>query len=291
MSELQSMYVELKKDSKFKYRLGVREKTLLSIALFSLFLGIIMIMGSMISTDNISISLTNKNLKPSLAHLFGTDWVGRDMFYRTIKGLSLSMKVGLLSSAISGVIALFLGMMGATLGKTVDGIITWIIDLILSVPHALIVILISISVGGGFKGIVAGVALTHWPSLTRIIRAEIIQIRESDYTKISKKFGKSNLYIAFKHILPHIIPQLLVGIVLIFPHAVLHEASITFLGFGLPPHEPAIGIILSEAMKYLNSGRWWLAFFPGVSLVIVSLMVDNIGKQVSKLINPKTAYK
>lgn len=291
MSELQSMYVELKKDSKFKYRLGVREKTLLSIALFSLFLGIIMIMVSMISTDNISISLTNKNLKPSLAHLFGTDWVGRDMFYRTIKGLSLSMKVGLLSSAISGVIALFLGMMGATLGKTVDGIITWIIDLILSVPHALIVILISISVGGGFKGIVAGVALTHWPSLTRIIRAEIIQIRESDYTKISKKFGKSNLYIAFKHILPHIIPQLLVGIVLIFPHAVLHEASITFLGFGLPPHEPAIGIILSEAMKYLNSGRWWLAFFPGVSLVIVSLMVDNIGKQVSKLINPKTAYK
>lgn len=291
MSELQSMYVELKKDSKFKYRLGVREKTLLSIALFSLFLGIIMIMGSMISTDNISISLTNKNLKPSLAHLFGTDWVGRDMLYRTIKGLSLSMKVGLLSSAISGVIALFLGMMGATLGKTVDGIITWIIDLILSVPHALIVILISISVGGGFKGIVAGVALTHWPSLTRIIRAEIIQIRESDYTKISKKFGKSNLYIAFKHILPHIIPQLLVGIVLIFPHAVLHEASITFLGFGLPPHEPAIGIILSEAMKYLNSGRWWLAFFPGVSLVIVSLMVDNVGKQVSKLINPKTAYK
>ena len=81
-----------------------------------------------------------------------------------------------------------------------------------------------------------------------------MQIRESDYVKISKKFGKSNLYIAIEHIIPHIIPQLLIGIVLIFPHAVLHEASITFLGFGLPPHEPAIGIILSESMKYLNSG-------------------------------------
>ena len=99
------------------------------------------------------------------------------------------------------------------------------------------------------------------------------------------------MYIAIEHIIPHIIPQLLIGIVLIFPHAVLHEASITFLGFGLPPHEPAIGIILSESMKYLNSGRWWLVFFPGVSLVMVSLMVDNIGKQVNKLINPKTAYK
>ena len=289
MSELQGIYVD--KQKHLIPKIGIREKTLLSIILFTILLSVIMIMGSTISSDDISINLTNKNLEPSLNHLFGTDWVGRDMFYRTIKGLSLSMKVGILSSAISGLIALTLGMIGATLGKTVDSFITWMIDLILSVPHALIVTLISISVGGGFKGIVLGVALTHWPSLTRIIRAEVMQIKESDYAKISKKFGKSNLYIAFKHILPHIIPQLLIGIVLIFPHAVLHEASITFLGFGLPPHEPAIGIILSEAMKYLNSGRWWLAFFPGLSLVIVSLMVDNIGKQVNKLINPKTAYK
>ena len=279
MSELQGIYLNTNKPLRNKF--GVREKTLLSIALFVFLLGSIMIMGSLISADDISINLTNKNLEPSLNHLFGTDWVGRDMFYRTIKGLSLSMKVGFLASFISGTIALTLGVIGATLGKTVDNIITWIIDLILSVPHALIVILISISVGGGFKGIVLGVSLTHWPSLTRVIRAEIMQIRESDYVKISKKFGKSNLYIAIEHIIPHIIPQLLIGIVLIFPHAVL----------GLPPHEPAIGIILSESMKYLNSGRWWLVFFPGVSLVMVSLMVDNIGKQVNKLINPKTAYK
>lgn len=272
-------------------RFGAREKTLLSIIIFTVFLGTIILLGNTITSEHIKINLRDKNLAPSMSHLFGTDWVGRDMFYRTIKGLSLSIKVGLLSSAISGVIALILGLMSATLGKVVDDFLTWFIDLVLSVPHALIIILISISVGGGFKGVVTGVALTHWPSLARVIRAEIMQIKESDYTKISRNFGKSNLYIAVKHILPHIIPQLLVGIVLIFPHAVLHEASITFLGFGLPPHEPAIGVILSEAMKYLNSGRWWLAFFPGLSLVIVSLMVDNIGKQVNKLINPKTAYK
>ncbi len=289
MTELQGIY--LKKEKTLKYRFGAREKTLLSIFLFTLFLGMIIVMGSLIVADDISISLSNKNLAPSLNHLFGTDWVGRDMLYRTIKGLSLSMKVGILASTISGIIAITLGVLGATLGKVVDSIITWMIDLVLSVPHTLIVILISISVGGGFKGIVLGVSLTHWASLTRVIRAEIMQIKESDYVKISKKFGKSNLYIAIKHIIPHIIPQLLVGIVLVFPHAILHEASITFLGFGLPPHEPAIGIILSESMKYLNSGRWWLAFFPGLSLVIVSLMVDNIGKQVNKLINPKTAYK
>ncbi|MCU9809444.1 ABC transporter permease [Paraclostridium sp. AKS46] len=289
MEQLQ--YIKEKTHSKSKINIGIREKTILSILIFSCFLIGIIVFGSFISENQISIDLTQKNISPNLNYLFGTDWMGRDMFYRTIKGLSLSMKIGVMASMISGLIALTLGLMSATMGKTVDSIITWIIDLFLSVPHALVIILISISLGGGLKGIIIGVAITHWPSLTRIIRAEVMQIKNSEYVKLSKNFGKSNVHIATKHILPHIIPQLLVGVVLIFPHAILHEASITFLGFGLQPHEPAIGIILSEAMKYLSSGRWWLAFFPGISLVLVSLMVDNIGKQISKLINPKLAHK
>lgn len=289
MEQLQ--YIKEKTHSNSKINIGIREKTILSVLIFSCFLIGIIVFGSFISEKQISIDLTQKNISPNLNYLFGTDWMGRDMFYRTIKGLSLSMKIGVMASMISGLIALTLGLMSATMGKTVDSIITWIIDLFLSVPHALVIILISISLGGGLKGIIIGVAITHWPSLTRIIRAEVMQIKNSEYVNLSKNFGKSNLYIATKHILPHIIPQLLVGVVLIFPHAILHEASITFLGFGLQPHEPAIGIILSEAMKYLSSGRWWLAFFPGISLVLVSLMVDNIGKQISKLINPKLAHK
>ena len=289
MEQLQ--YIKEKTHSNSKINIGIREKTILSVLIFSCFLIGIIVFGSFISEKQISIDLTQKNISPNLTYLFGTDWMGRDMFYRTIKGLSLSMKIGVMASMISGLIALTLGLMSATMGNTVDSIITWIIDLFLSVPHALVIILISISLGGGLKGIIIGVAITHWPSLTRIIRAEVMQIKNSEYVNLSKNFGKSNLYIATKHILPHIIPQLLVGVVLIFPHAILHEASITFLGFGLQPHEPAIGIILSEAMKYLSSGRWWLAFFPGISLVLVSLMVDNIGKQISKLINPKLAHK
>lgn len=269
-----------------RFRIGAREKVLLSLVLSIIFLIGILVYGSLISDEQIAINLANKNLPPSVEYIFGTDWMGRNMFYRTVKGLSLSMKIGVIASLISGGIALILGLMGAVMGKTVDNFITWIIDLSLSVPHAIVIILISIALGGGLKGIVIGVALTHWPSLTRIIRAEVLQIRNSEYVKVSRNFGKSNLYISINHILPHIIPQLLIGIVLIFPHAILHEASITFLGFGLEPHEPAIGIILSEAMKYLSSGRWWLAFFPGLSLVLVSLMVDNIGKNIRKIINP-----
>lgn len=286
MSELNK---SIKKEKIWSTQFGIREKTILSLTIFIIFFIGILIAGALIDPESFSIDLINKNQSPSIKHIFGTDWIGRDMFYRTLKGLSISMSIGVLSSIISGIIAIILGIIGPTCGKKVDSIITWFIDLVLSVPHTLIIILISMSVGGGLKGIVLGVSLTHWTSLTRIIRAEVMQVKESDYAKIAKNFGKSNLYIAKNHILPHIIPQLLVGIVLIFPHAILHEASVTFLGFGLQSHEPAIGIILSEAMKYLSSGKWWLAFFPGASLVLVSMMVDSIGKKIGKLIDPKTA--
>lgn len=286
MSELSK---SIKKEKIWSTQFGIREKTILSLAIFIIFFIGILIAGALIDPESFSIDLINKNQSPSIKHIFGTDWIGRDMFYRTLKGLSISMSIGVLSSIISGIIAIILGIIGPICGKKVDSIITWFIDLVLSVPHTLIIILISMSVGGGLKGIVLGVSLTHWTSLTRIIRAEVMQVKESDYAKIAKNFGKSNLYIAKNHILPHIIPQLLVGIVLIFPHAILHEASVTFLGFGLQSHEPAIGIILSEAMKYLSSGKWWLAFFPGASLVLVSMMVDSIGKKIGKLIDPKTA--
>ena len=279
---------EKRKFTSFEF--GIREKTILSLSIFVVFFIVIIIAGSVINPEKFSIDLINKNQSPSLTHIFGTDWIGRDMFFRTLKGLSMSMKIGVLSSIISGIIAVVLGVIGPICGKRVDSVITWFIDLVLSVPHTLIIILISMAAGGGLKGIVMGVSLTHWTSLTRIIRAEVMQVKEADYTKIAKNFGKSNLYIAKNHILPHIIPQLLVGIVVIFPHAILHEASVTFLGFGLQSHEPAIGIILSEAMKYLTSGKWWLAFFPGLSLVLVSMMVDNMGKKIGKLIDPKTAY-
>ena len=208
---------------------GIREKTILSLIIFAVFFITILVAGSMIDPEKFSIDLINKNQSPSIMHIFGTDWIGRDMFFRTLKGLSISMKIGVLSSIISGIIAVILGIIGPTCGKRVDAVITWFIDLVLSVPHTLIIILISMAAGGGLKGIVLGVSLTHWTSLTRVIRAEVMQVKEAEYTKIARNFGKSSFYIAKNHILPHIIPQLLVGIVLIFPHAILHESSVTFL--------------------------------------------------------------
>lgn len=271
--------------------IGIRERTIFSICAFTTFFIMILVVGSFINTNDLYVDLENVFVPPCTSHIFGTDWVGRDMLLRSVKGLSLSMKIGLFASLTTTLTATVLGIAAPLLGKKADAFISWMIDLVLSVPHTLLTILICLACGGGMKGIILGVAAGHWTSLTRVIRAEVMQIQASEYTQISKSFGKSRLFIAKKHVLPHIIPQLVVGTVLIFPHAILHEAAITFLGFGLPPHEPATGVILAESMKYLTAGKWWLAFLPGLSLVAVSLMVNGIGKNIEKLIDPKTAYR
>ena len=107
----------------------------------------------------------------------------------------------------------------------------------------------------------------------------------------TENLGRNKVWIAIKHIFPLIISQIIVGVILMFPHAIMHEAAITFLGFGLPPHEPAIGVILAESMHYLSSGCWWLAFYPGLSLLLVVLLFDLIGENVEKLLNPETAQE
>ena len=234
---------------------------------------------------------SRKNIAPCLQYLFGTDWLGRDMLVRTLKGMSLSIFIGILSAVISAFIAMILGIASATMGKRVDGFITWLIDLIMGIPHMLLLILISVALGKGFKGVVIGVAFTHWTSLARLIRAEVIQLKESPYIKIAEKLGKSKWYIAKKHMLPHLIPQFVVGLVLIFPHAILHESSITFLGFGLSTEQPAIGIILSEAMKYLVMGKCWLALFPGLFLVLTVILFYVLGESLRKLIDPGSVHE
>lgn len=269
---------------------GIRTRTILSTASFLAIFILVMVLGMGISEDSLRVNLAGTFLQPGAAHFFGTDWVGRDMLLRTLKGLSISMRVGILSSLASAAVAVLFGILGPVFGGAVDRIISWLTDFALSVPHAITIILISLACGGGLKGIVAGIVCTHWTSLTRVIRAEVIQLLSAEYTQISRQLGKSRWYIAREHMFPHIVPQLVVGVVLVFPHAILHEASVTFLGFGLPAHEPAIGIILSEAMKYLTSGKWWLAFFPGLCLVFLSMMVDKIGKNLEKLLDPNTAH-
>ena len=272
----------------FLYPANLRTKTIVIIALSALVIASIFVCGYFIR--DIPTSFISANQMPSFEHIFGTDWMGRDMFQRTIAGLGLSIMVGFIASVISTIISIVLGLF-SSFNKFADECVAGIIDLFGSIPHILLIILVSIMFGGGVIGVVMGVGLTHWTPLARVLRSEVKEIRTKEYIHLAENLGKSKVWIAVKHIFPLIISQIIVGVILMFPHAIMHEAAITFLGFGLPPHEPAIGVILAESMHYLSSGYWWLAFYPGMSLLIVVLLFDFIGENVEKLLNPETAQE
>ena len=274
-----------------QYSENRRQSTILFLIAAAVILAAVTVSGILLEERGMETDFSRTNLIPSVQYLFGTDWMGRDMLARTLAGLSLSIRIGLLTAVVSAGTALVLGTAASVLGKKADAVISWCIDLVMGIPHILLVMLISIACGRGFAGVVAGVSLSHWPSLARVIRGEVLQLKSAPYILATEKLGVSRFDIIRRHMAPHILPQFLTGMILLFPHAILHEASVTFLGFGLSSEQPAIGAILSESMRYLTTGKWWLALFPGLALVLTVILFAMLGERLRRLLDPASAHE
>jgi peptide/nickel transport system permease protein len=272
--------------------LATRRARTVWLVVFCLAVFVALFLSAWIAGDSgLAVNFMQRNQPPSWQHPFGTDWLGRDMLVRTVKGLRISLGIGVLAAFCSTIIALTLGLAAATLGRRVDALVTAAIDVIISTPHLVLLILIAFALGGGAPGVIVAVALSHWTRLARIVRAEILQLKTAEFVLVSRRLGRRPLWIARHHLLPHLLPQFMVGLILLFPHAIMHAAGLTFLGFGLPPHMPAIGILLSEAMRHLTTGYWWLAVTPGLSLLFFVKLFDLLGGAVRALTAPKTSQE
>ena len=265
-----------------------RRKILFTVGAAFVYLLAVLAAGMLMSPERYGINYSAKFTAPCLEHPFGTDYMGRDMFFRSIKGLSNSIAVGALASAVSSLIALALGLTAALKGGIADRFVNWCVDLCMGIPHLSLLILISFMMGRGGRGVTAAVALTHWPELTRLVRAEALQIRSARYVQASYRMGKTWFQVAKEHMVPQVLPVYLIGVVLLFPHAIMHEAAVTFLGFGFPAEIPAIGVILSESMDYITTGKWWMAVFPGLMLLAAVMLFDAAGENLKRLLNPNS---
>ena len=291
MAELAATRVTTAKAKEAKRTSNRRRRAIaLSIVLGAVLI-IVLVAGLTMPPELYASDYSQKQQAPNAVHWFGTDFLGHDMFCFSIRGLALSIVIGLFASAVSGFVALLLGSISAIAGGWVDKVVLWLADLLMSIPHLVMLLLISFAVGGGTFGVVVAVALTHWPSLTRVIRAEVLRIRTGEYVAASRAMGKTDLWIAWHHVIPNVKPQFIVGTILLFPHAILHESALTFLGFGLPLDSPAIGAILSSSMKYLATGAWWLALFPGLMMVAIVLLAFTLGDDIKKLTDPHTVQE
>lgn len=260
----------------------LRQATPLARSLFaaSTVIVLIVLASLLLPASGLATNVATRNALPSLEHPFGADWLGRDMLTRTMVGLRLSLALGAATAAMSTVIAVIMGVLAGMGNKWLDATVGWFIDLFISMPHLVFMVLLAFLAGGGMKGILIAVGLTHWPSLARIIRAEVLKVRSSDYIAFSRNQGMSGLQIAWHHLVPIIIPQALVGMLLMFPHVILHESALTFLGFGLSPQTPSLGIILSEGLRNISAGQWWLVLLPTICLIVVVRLVDRVGENL-----------
>jgi peptide/nickel transport system permease protein len=256
-----------------------------------LFFAALVVSAAMMSDSGLGTDFAHKKLAPCLAYPFGTDWLGRDMLVRTVKGLCRSLGIGLLAATISSVVSATLGVLSATLGRRTDAVISTLVDLVMATPHLVLLILVSFACGGGARGVIIAVAVSHWPRLARIIRAEVLQLKNADFVLLSRRMGRSPWWIARKHMIPHVLPQFTIGLILLFPHAILHAAGLTFLGFGLSPHNPSIGILLAESMRHLSTGYWWLAILPGLSLLVTVKLFDVLGSNLRIITDPRTSQE
>lgn len=271
-------------------KIDARIKVITSIVISSLIIGVIVLFSFLLDERGLAPNAGIKNLAPSISHLFGTDGMGRDMLVRTVRGLRFSLFVGVIGAVIGVLIAIAMGISAAIGNKLVDKLILWTVDMFIGMPHLIFMVLISFVSGKGAKGVIIATAITHWPALARVIRNEVYSIKNTDYIKLSRNMGKSSSYIVFNHILPTIFPQIFIGFILLFPHVILHEASMTFLGFGLSAQQPSIGIILSEAAKHISLGNWWPVVLPGLSLILLVKSFDKIGEALRRLNDPQMRY-
>ena len=226
--------------------------------------------------DEGAVDYTAIRQPPSLAHPFGTDGVGRDVALRAFKGLGISLLVAASCAVIATVIGTLFGAVSGLLGGWVDRVLMRFVDGVNAVPHLMLGIVIVALYRGSVLAVIASIGLTHWTTVARVVRSEVLSLRERPFVDAAVSGGASRWRVLRRHLLPAVVPPAVLSAVLILPHAVWHETALSFLGLGLPPHLASIGNILAEGRAAVLLGSWWIVVFPSALLAATTLAVAGI---------------
>jgi len=223
---------------------------------------------------------------PSLSHIFGTDDLGRDVFTRMIFGARISLLVGFISVFIILLIGTFLGIISGYYGGKIDYIIMRFTDIVLCFPTFFLIILVIAFVEPNIYNVMIVIGVTSWPGLARLVRAEVLSLKEREFILVSKMMAISNIKIFCVHILPNIISPLMVYSSLAIGGAILTESALSFLGLGVQPPMPSWGQILTSGKDYIYMA-WWLSLFPGLAILVTVLAFNLIGEAIRDIFDPK----
>jgi peptide/nickel transport system permease protein len=220
-------------------------------------------------------------------YLLGTDDQGRDMLSGIFYGLRISLSVGVASTAIALAIGLALGLAAAYFGGKVDAVIMRIADIQLSFPAILIALVLLAVLGQGVGKIITALVTVQWAYYARTVRSSAMVERSREYVEAAQVLALSQPRIVFRHILPNCLPPLIVVATVQVAHAIQLEATLSFLGLGLPITEPSIGLLISNGFQYLLSGKYWISFYPGVALLVTIVAINLVADQLRDIMNPR----
>ncbi|MYY07829.1 ABC transporter permease subunit [Streptomyces sp. SID4919] len=247
----------------------------------------VLLVPPLVQLDEQAVNLAAKLQPPSWKHPFGTDDVGRDLLLRCVYGLRVSLLVGLVAAVVATVIGTAVGTAAAVFGGWVDRLVMRLVDAFASVPHLLLGIFIVAMFRPGVWPVVFSVALTHWLSTARIVRAEVLSLRSRPYIDAAISGGASRRRVAVRHLVPGVLPQAGLAAVLMVPHAIWHESALSFLGLGLPTHQASLGTLVQSARGSLLAGDWWPTLFPGLFIIVPTLAVAGLAGAWRERLNPR----
>ena len=226
------------------------------------------------------------NEPPSMNHVFGTDIFGRDIFVRVLYGARISLSVGFVASLINLFIGVIYGGISGFAGGKLDNIMMRIVDVIYSVPVMIYVILIMVVVGSGLKSIFITLGISYWASMARIVRAEIMRLKNEEFVLAARVIGASSSRILFRHLLPNAMGAILVSLTFSIPSAIFTEAFLSFVGLGVTAPMASWGVLSSDAIGTLAIYPWQL-FFPAAAISITILAFNFLGDGLRDALDPR----
>lgn len=240
-----------------------------------------------------SVDLMDSRLKPGEETMtgftawLGTDGVGRDLYSGILYGLRISLMVGALAGLLAASFGVAMGLLAAYAGGKTDAFIMRVVDLQLSLPAILVALILVAALGKGVDKIIMALVVVQWAYYARTVRASALVERGKEYVEAAKSLGLSHARVIFRHILPNCMAPVIVIFTVQTANAISLEATLSFLGVGLPQTEPSLGVLISNGFQYMLSGRYWISFFPGVALLVTIVAINLVGDRIRDVLNPR----